>query len=480
MRPWHLLSTALAYADAFASPAHRCTAAHSRTLSPFMSWLEGGGPAGQAALIKARETALIEWLQENGVHLSTTAGWGRAAHPLRVESDTVDDFEPSGRGILARKSITQGEPIITINTKLVMTKQVAQRVLGKGLVSDAMGEYIALALLLVYERSRGDDSAWAPYLNILPTAEEVGQSFTWNDNELALLQGSEVVSTTRSFQAKLQAEFDALHKSVLASDAGKELKEALTWDAFLWAMSMLFSRGIDLKKEQTLALVPYADLLNHSPYSTSYFMENDIPFSSEKEVVLYADRNYACNDQVLISYGQKSNAELLLLYGFVIDRNLFDQVELTVSISAEDPRFEEKAEFLRTQGLQTKVSFPLLIDRYSSELMQFLRLGCVSPADGPLGALAYNAPISPRNERDAFEALRAGCERSLGAYPETEEEDAKLMANSRLFATLSRRQRMAVRLRRNEKRILLRTIRVCDTALSNLETQPFEELARRA
>ena len=34
---------------------------------------------------------------------------------------------------------------------------------------------------------------------------------------------------------------------------------------------------------------------------------------------------FLCRVQVLISYGQKSNAELLLLYGFVIDRNLFDQ-----------------------------------------------------------------------------------------------------------------------------------------------------------
>ena len=40
--------------------------------------------------------------------------------------------------------------------------------------------------------------------------------------------------------------------------------------------------------------------------------------------------------------------------------------------------------------------------------------------------------------------------------------------------------KQAVRLRRNEKRILLRTIRVCDTALNNLETRPFEELASRA
>ena len=51
---------------------------------------------------------------------------------------------------------------------------------------------------------------------------------------------------------------------------------------------MLFSRGISLKQADCLALVPYADLLNHSPYSQSYFMSNTLPFSDEWEVVLYA------------------------------------------------------------------------------------------------------------------------------------------------------------------------------------------------
>ena len=32
-------------------------------------------------------------------------------------------------------------------------------------------------------------------------------------------------------------------------------------------MVMLFSRGISLREADCLALVPYADLLNHSPYS---------------------------------------------------------------------------------------------------------------------------------------------------------------------------------------------------------------------
>ena len=45
-----------------------------------------------------------------------------------------------------------------------------------------------------------------------------------------------------------------------------------------------------------------------------------------------------------------------------------------------DQRYDEKVEFLKYQGLQPAMAFPLLIDRYSSELMQFLRLCCVTPA----------------------------------------------------------------------------------------------------
>lgn len=59
----------------------------------------------------------------------------------------------------------------------------------------------------------------------------------------------------------------------------------------------------------------------------------------------------------------------------------------------------------------------------------------------------------------------AGCESTLSLFPQSEDEDRKLMEDGRMFTKLSRRQRMAVKLRRNEKRILLRTMRVCEGAL---------------
>ena len=121
------------------------------------------------------------------------------------------------------------------------------------------------------------------------------------------------------------------------------------------------------------------------------------------------------------------------------------------------------------QNLPPAYAFPLLIDRYSSELMQYLRLCCLTAADGALDGFEYNQPLSTANERAALIALRRGCDLALARYPESEAEDAKLMENARLFATCSRNARMAVRLRRNEKRILLRTIRTCDTQLEALD-----------
>jgi histone-lysine N-methyltransferase SETD3 len=51
--------------------------------------------------------------------------------------------------------------------------------------------------------------------------------------------------------------------------------EKYTFELFQWAFVMLFSRAARLASKQTgeeLALVPYADLMNHNPYSKLHDM----------------------------------------------------------------------------------------------------------------------------------------------------------------------------------------------------------------
>lgn len=86
-------------------------------------------------------------------------------------------------------------------------------------------------------------------------------------------------------------------------------------------------------------LVPYADLINHSPFSTAYInaqtgekIAGGLFGQEDDTVVVFADRPFKKMEQFFISYGQKSNAELLLLYGFSLDRNPFNSVEISVGL----------------------------------------------------------------------------------------------------------------------------------------------------
>lgn len=57
--------------------------------------------------------------------------------------------------------------------------------------------------------------------------------------------------------------------------------------------------------------------------------------------------------QVLISYGKKSNGELLLSYGFAPSEgtNPNDSVELPLSLKKSDKCYKEKLEALSKHGL---------------------------------------------------------------------------------------------------------------------------------
>nr|POE57827.1 serine--trna ligase [Quercus suber] len=59
------------------------------------------------------------------------------------------------------------------------------------------------------------------------------------------------------------------------------------------------------------------------------------------------------NDEVFISYGKKSNGELLLSYGFVPKEgtNPSDLVELSLSLKKSDKCYKEKLEALRKYEL---------------------------------------------------------------------------------------------------------------------------------
>lgn len=433
---------------------------------------------------------LIQWLSEEGdVYLSEESTWGEAPHPMAISTETKDEItnESSGRGLLARRDINDGDNLFKIPFKLCMSKASARKALGKDVLPREINEYLAVACQLIHERYvLGDKSYWKPYIDVLPETEEVNPTFTWSDEDLSFLNGSPVIAATKSLQMKLKREFDDLlggEDGLCNKYPDRFPKEHFTYENWIWAFTMLFSRAIRLRSLQqgeTLAMVPYADLINHSPFSQAYIDAReggDWLFSSgEEEVILYADRGYRRMEQIYISYGQKSNAELLLLYGFAVERNPYNSVDVTVAIAPltesfvkelnddsipVDPLAEEKAAFLEEVGRDSLVDFPCYADRYPVELLEFLRLMQMTPEDTRGRALKefdYARTISMANEAAVLTSVIEAVNRQLEKYPNTEEEDAALIKDKGMFRLLTYNQRMAIRHRRNEKRLLKRTI----------------------
>ena len=247
-------------------------------------------------------------------------------------------------------------------------------------------------------------------------------------------------------------------------------------------------------------MVPYADLINHSAFSQTFIdarESGDWLFKDgEEEIILYADRGYRQMEQVYISYGQKSNAELLLLYGFALERNPYNSVDVTVSISPrtaavvaanggmgieEDPLAQEKLDFLFSVGRGQTVDFPCYADRYPVEMLEYLRLMMMTPEDTrgkPLADFDYSRTISSANEAAVLQSVVAAVRYQLGLFPQTEEVDADIIKDKAMFRLLSYNQRMAVRHRRNEKRLLKRTLAALEKQIRNKGLDEEEVLSR--
>ena len=183
----------------------------------------------------------VEWLGENGVWVKQESAWGRAPHPLVISSNTEDDGESCGRGLLARESLSEGELMMTIPLDLCLTKSMAQEIIGKNIIPDYMDEYIAIATLLMTEKLKGKASKWKPYFDILPTIQDVYPSFVWNEDELDMLKGSPTYSASKSLRYDKHTLCICIYKLILSFLSFFYFKKFIFFLISFFLTSFLFS-----------------------------------------------------------------------------------------------------------------------------------------------------------------------------------------------------------------------------------------------
>ncbi|XP_017971476.1 PREDICTED: fructose-bisphosphate aldolase-lysine N-methyltransferase, chloroplastic [Theobroma cacao] len=386
-----------------------------------------------------------QWLQDQGV--------------VSAKSPVRPGMVPEGLGLIAKKDISRNEVVLEIPNRFWINQDaVAASEIGS--VCSGLKPWISVALFLIREKLK-EDSQWRVYLDILP--EFTDSTVFWSEEELAELQGTQLLSTTLGVKEYVQNEFLKVEEEIILPN--KQLFPApITVDDFFWAFGILRSRAFSRLRGQNLVLIPLADLINHSPSITTEDYAWEIKgaglFSRDLLFSLRSPLSVKAGEQVLIQYDlNKSNAELALDYGFVESKSERNAYTLTLEISESDPFFGDKLDIAETNGLGETAYFDIVLGRpLPPALIPYLRLVALGGSDAFLLESIFrntiwghlDLPVSRANEELICRVVCDACKAALSGYHTTIEEDEKLMEGGNLDPRLE----IAVGIRAGEKKVL--------------------------
>uniref|UniRef100_M4CSE8 SET domain-containing protein n=1 Tax=Brassica campestris TaxID=3711 RepID=M4CSE8_BRACM len=226
---------------------------------------------------------------------------------------------PYGRALFASKVIHAGDCILKVPFNAQITPDELPTDIKVSL-TDEVGNIGKLAALVMIEIN-------------------AGQIF-WDENEFSMIRCSAVHKETVKQKARIEREFS------LVSQAFKEhLTSAIerpSLENFMYAYTLVGSRAWETSRG--ISLIPFADFMNHDGLSASIVLTDEGNQLSE----VTADRDYSPGDEVLIRYGEFSNATLMLDFGFTLPYNTHDEVQIQMDIPNDDPLRNMKLGLLQT------------------------------------------------------------------------------------------------------------------------------------
>ncbi|EFJ32882.1 hypothetical protein SELMODRAFT_406852 [Selaginella moellendorffii] len=428
----------------FRGVAWKC-GAKPRRLLPRTVWLCRASIADEERLDAARD--MTKWLQEQGF----------PQQPLLVSS-----FEDKGLGCCATRDLQAGDAALSIPENFTVT---AVDVANHPVISSAAegrDELVGLALWLMYEQERSQDSPWYPYLKVFP-ASTLSPLLWEQEEQEELLRGSSALAKVKDQLTSLRQTFDAL-KDTLKDNKDFPM-EKFTFSAFKAAFSVVLSRAVYLPSAELFALVPFGDLINHE--SSRSLLDYDI---EEQKVKLAVDKRYKKGDQVFASYAQNlTSADFLIRYGFLDESDENDFIEIEVGLVSGDSLAPLKREILQEVGLTVPQKFPVYLNRFPTQLLTYTRLARIQDS-GLFAKITFEKDliVCQTNEYETLMLLMADCRTKLLSFSDTMEDDMQTLKRK----NLSYKQRVAAQLRLKEKRILTDTMSALRNRLAPIRGIP--------
>ncbi|KAM0270072.1 hypothetical protein ACHAQH_009530 [Verticillium albo-atrum] len=273
--------------------------------------------------------ALVSWANSHGGEL----------HPsveIFNDVETGNSFR-----VRAGQKLSPGDTIVTCPFGLTLSYLNALDLTAHGHEShdvspplpsefiEAVPPHVVARFFLVKQYLLGRESFWYPYISMLPQPDQLSSWWLpplWPSWDIELLEDTNIHTAIIEIKARLKAEFK--HAAPLL----KSLPNAQDYTRLLynWAYSIFTSRSFRPSRvvpnyeslplpegcaiDDFHILMPLFDIGNHS--HTAKISWDIAPGTST--TVLKTFDAYNAGDQVFNNYGSKTNAELMLAYGFIV------------------------------------------------------------------------------------------------------------------------------------------------------------------
>ncbi|KAI9848538.1 MAG: hypothetical protein M1837_007207 [Sclerophora amabilis] len=247
-------------------------------------------------------------------------------------------FADRGMGIVATEKIQEGDVLTSVPISALITVSSVPAQLKKAIGPVTVHGLLAAALCFNAKQQQRQPS-WQAWRRVWPSKEEFldGLPILWSP-ELQRMLPFAAAELLQKQQQKFVKDFSAV------SPAMADISE----DEYRYYWLIVNTRSFYYVKPGTrktpprddcMALCPFSDYFNHADAGVcsnvvwrrfrcfADFSECPVTFGPDGFTVT-SDRSYEPGEEVYLSYGNHSNDFLLTEYGFILDRNRWDEIRL--------------------------------------------------------------------------------------------------------------------------------------------------------
>lgn len=248
---------------------------------------------------------LISWIRNNGGFIS--------------DKITPDESSEFNRIMLSNKTITKNELISFIPEKIILSSinpllnSICRRAYGLYHSSDL--ECITFFMTL---DKFNKTSFFKPYYDYLPKFDMGGVPTSFSEKKLKFYEELEFDLYVGISNHKLQNAYNEEVEKILEEKGIKNPFEEFKYNYEL-VKSRNFARpGSDFFFDLN-SCVPFIELLNHdNNYNTDFEFDE-----KNKGFILKAVRDINLGEELTLSYGNESNINLFVTYGFTLKNNIY-------------------------------------------------------------------------------------------------------------------------------------------------------------